>query len=70
LGLGATINFQRVAFSEGAPLTKAYATAWGRITLGLMGWAFTMTWVALGMSYTLFDSYSMSFSAIRGAFRF
>jgi hypothetical protein len=41
-----------------------------RVTMGLLGWAFTVSWVALGLSYTLFDNYLISFSAIRGAFRF
>jgi alginate O-acetyltransferase complex protein AlgI len=36
----------------------------------LVGWAFTMGWVALGMSYTLFDSPFLSLSVVRGAFRF
>lgn len=70
LGLGATIKFLDLAFSEHAPLTRAYATALGRIAIPLMGWAFTASWVALGMSYTLFDNYAVSFSVIRGAFRF
>ena len=70
IGLGATIKFLSVAFSERAPLARAYATALGRIAIPLMGWTFTMMWVALGMSYTLFDNYSVSFSVIRGAFRF
>ena len=38
--------------------------------MGLLGWAFTVSWVALGLSYTLFDNYRISFAAIRGAFRF
>jgi alginate O-acetyltransferase complex protein AlgI len=70
LGLGATIKFLDLAFSKNAPLTRAYATAPGRIAIPLMGWAFTAAWVALGMSYTLFDNYAVSFSVIRGAFRF
>jgi hypothetical protein len=36
----------------------------------LAGWAFAMSWVALGMSYTLFDNPSLSLSVIRAAFRF
>jgi hypothetical protein len=31
--------------------------------------AFTVSWVALGLSYTLLDNYLISFSAIRDAFR-
>jgi len=36
---------------------------------GAFGLALTVSWVALGLSYTLFDNYLISFSAIRGAFR-
>jgi len=38
--------------------------------MGVLGWAFTVSWVALGLSCMLFDNYLISFSAIRGAFRF
>jgi hypothetical protein len=42
----------------------------GCATLGILGWTLTVSWVALGLSYTLFDNYLISFSALRGEFRF
>jgi alginate O-acetyltransferase complex protein AlgI len=70
LGLGVTIKCRDVGFRKGGILTRCASTPRGRVILGLLGWAFTISWVALGLSYTLFDNYVISFSAIRGAFRF
>jgi alginate O-acetyltransferase complex protein AlgI len=70
LGLGVTIKFLQGAFSKQSLLTRINETTPGRIVISVTGWAITMAWVALGLSYTLFDNYSMSFLAIRGAFRF
>ena len=70
IGLGVTIKCRDVGFREGGILARCASTPRGRVTMGLLGWAFTVSWVALGLSYTLFDNYLISFSAIRGAFRF
>ena len=70
IGLGITIKCRDVGFRQGGILTRCVSTPRGRIILGLLGWVFTVSWVALGLSYTLFDNYLISFSAIRGAFRF
>jgi alginate O-acetyltransferase complex protein AlgI len=70
IGLGVTIKFLDVAYGEKGVLVHFASRPWGRITTEILGWAFTMSWVALGMSYTLFDNYFMSFSALRGAFIF
>jgi alginate O-acetyltransferase complex protein AlgI len=69
LGLGITIKFLDIAFPEGAPLARVNATILGRIAISVTGWAIMIAWVALGMCYTLFENYSISFAAIRGAFR-
>jgi alginate O-acetyltransferase complex protein AlgI len=70
IGLGVTIKFLEVSFREGSPLARFDKLPAGRVVTQLFGWALTMSWVALGMSYTLFDNYVLSFSALRGAFRF
>jgi alginate O-acetyltransferase complex protein AlgI len=70
IGLGVTIKCRDVGFREGGILTRWTSAPRGRVTMGLLGWAFTVSWVALGLSYTLFDNYRISFAAIRGAFRF
>jgi alginate O-acetyltransferase complex protein AlgI len=70
IGLGVTIKFLDVAFREGRPLARFTDRPMGRIVTQFFGWVLTMSWVALGMSYTLFDNYAMSFSALRGAFKF
>jgi alginate O-acetyltransferase complex protein AlgI len=70
IGLGITIKCRDVGFRQGGIFARCVSTPRGRFTLGLLGWAFTVSWVALGLSYTLFDNYVISFSAIRGAFRF
>jgi alginate O-acetyltransferase complex protein AlgI len=70
IGLGITIKCRDVGFRQGGILAHCASTPSGRLTLGLLGAAFTISWVALGLSYTLFDNYVISFSAIRGAFRF
>jgi D-alanyl-lipoteichoic acid acyltransferase DltB (MBOAT superfamily) len=70
IGLGATIKFLDAAFGKGGWLARFAFVPVGRITMQVFGWAFTMSWVALGMSYTLFDNSALSFSALRGAFRF
>ena len=59
-----------VAFGEGRALARFASLPAGRIATQVVGWALTMSWVALGMSYTLFDNYTLSFAALRGAFRF
>jgi alginate O-acetyltransferase complex protein AlgI len=70
IGLGATIKFLDVAFRQGSALARFASLPAGRIATQLVGWALTMSWVALGMSYTLFDNHLLAFSALRGAFRF
>jgi alginate O-acetyltransferase complex protein AlgI len=70
IGLGVTIKFLEVAFREGSPLARFDDLPMGRVAVQFFGWALTMSWVALGLSYTLFDNYALSFSALRGAFRF
>jgi hypothetical protein len=40
-----------------------------RVTMGNFGLALTVS-CGRGLSYTLFDNYLVSFSTIRGAFRF
>jgi alginate O-acetyltransferase complex protein AlgI len=70
IGLGVTIKFLEVAFRKGSPLARFDKLPAGRVVTQCFGWALTMSWVALGMSYTLFDNYALSFSALRGAFRF
>ena len=70
IGLGVTIKFLEVAFRKGSPLARFDKLPAGRVVTQFFGWALTMSWVALGMSYTLFDNYALSFSALRGAFRF
>lgn len=70
IGLGITIKCRDVGFREGGVLARWASMPTGRNTMWLVGWALTVSWVALGLSYTLFDSYLTSFSAIRGAFRF
>ena len=70
IGLGVTIKFLETAFREGSPLARFDKLPVGRVVTQFFGWALTMSWVALGMSYTLFDNYVLSFSALRGAFRF
>jgi D-alanyl-lipoteichoic acid acyltransferase DltB (MBOAT superfamily) len=70
IGLGVTIKFLDVAFREGRPLARFTDRPMGRIVTQFLGWVLTMSWMALGMSYTLFDNYAMSFSALRGAFKF
>jgi alginate O-acetyltransferase complex protein AlgI len=70
IGLGFTIKCRDVGFRDGGILARWASTPRGPVTMGLLGWAFTVSWVALGLSYTLFDNYRISFSAIRGAFRF
>jgi alginate O-acetyltransferase complex protein AlgI len=70
IGLGATMKFLDVAFREGRALARLASFPAGRIATQVVGWALTMSWVALGMSYTLFDNYALAFSALRGAFRF
>jgi alginate O-acetyltransferase complex protein AlgI len=70
IGLGVTIKCRDVGFREGGILARCASTPRGRVTMGLIGWALTVSWVALGLSYTLFDNYLVSFSAIRAAFRF
>jgi hypothetical protein len=65
VGLGLTIKLrERKIFAM--PPDRPIAGA----AIYLAGWAFTMSWVALGMSYTLFDNFSLSLSVIRAAFRF
>jgi alginate O-acetyltransferase complex protein AlgI len=70
IGLGATIKFLDVAFGKGGWLARFASVPLGRVTTQVLGWAFTMSWVALGLSYTLFDNAVLSFSVLRGAFRF
>jgi alginate O-acetyltransferase complex protein AlgI len=70
IGLGVTIKCRDVGFREGGILACWASAPRGRVTMGLLGWAFTVSWVALGLSYTLFDNYLISFAAMRGAFRF
>ncbi len=70
IGLGVTIKFLDVAFGEKGALVRFASHPSGRITTQVLGWALTMSWVALGMSYTLFDNYFLSFSTLRGAFVF
>ncbi len=69
IGLGATIKFLDMAFRKGSALARFASLPAGRIATQLAGWALTMSWVALGMSYTLFDNYRLAFAALRGAFR-
>jgi alginate O-acetyltransferase complex protein AlgI len=70
IGLGVTIKCRDIGFREGGILARWASTPRGPVTMGLLGWALMVSWVALGLSYTLFDNYLISFSAIRGAFRF
>jgi D-alanyl-lipoteichoic acid acyltransferase DltB (MBOAT superfamily) len=70
IGLGVTLIFLDVAFREGTPLGRLAGTPIGGFMTGFLGWALTMAWVALGLSYTLFDNYQLSFAVLRGAFRF
>ena len=70
IGLGITIKCRDVGFRDGGILARWASTPRGPVTMGLLGWAFMVSWVALGLSYTLFDNYRISFAAIRGAFRF
>jgi alginate O-acetyltransferase complex protein AlgI len=70
IGLGVTIKFIDFAFGEGGPLVRFASVPIGRITTQVLGWAIAMSWVALGMSYTLFDNYFLSFCVLRGAFIF
>jgi D-alanyl-lipoteichoic acid acyltransferase DltB (MBOAT superfamily) len=65
LGLGLTIKVrERKIFAVPAdrPIVRG--------AIYIAGWAFAMSWVALGMSYTLFDNFSLSLSTVRAAFRF
>jgi alginate O-acetyltransferase complex protein AlgI len=70
IGLGVTLTFLDVGFRKGTPLARLSVIPIGRFMTGFFGWAFTMSWVALGLSYTLFDNYRLSFAVLRGAIRF
>jgi alginate O-acetyltransferase complex protein AlgI len=68
-GLGVTRTFLDVAFRKDRVLALVSNHPLGRFLIGLTGWLLTMSWVALGMSYTLFDNYSLSLQTLRYAFR-
>jgi hypothetical protein len=70
IGLGATLIFLDVGFRKGTPLARFGVIPIGRFMTGFFGWAFTMSWAALGLNYTLFDNYLLSFAVLRGAIRF
>ena len=70
IGLGVTLTFLDAGFRQGTPLARFAVIPMGRLITGFLGWAFTMSWVALGLSYTLFDNYRLSFAVLRGAIRF